>query len=134
MIRRPAAARSARRRLCGRAGFTLVEVLVALAVVAVALGAMVRLMGDTARTAERLERRTLGHWVAMNEVALLEATNAWLEPGVSTGSAELGNRRWRWRRTVLETPEPRVRRVEVEVSGAGGAPVAAVTGFIGRAR
>ena len=115
-----------------RAGFTLVEVLVALAVVAIALGAMVRLMGDAARNTERLEQRTLGHRVAMNELALLEATGAWLEPGVARGDATLAGRQWRWRRTVVATPVPDIRRVELTVTDAGGAPAAALVGFIAR--
>ncbi len=131
MHRRARGRRHGRNRR-GRCGFTLVEVLVALAVVALALGAMVRLMGDAAGNAQRLEQRTLGHWVAMNELALLEATGAWLDVGTTEGHGDLAGRRWHWRRTVSTTPDAGIRRVDLEISNEAGETVSSLVGFLGR--
>lgn len=116
----------------GHRGFTLVEVLVALAVVALALGAMVRLMGDAAGNAQRLEQRTLGHWVAMNEMALLEATGAWLDIGTTEGHSDLAGRRWHWQRDVSTTPDAGIRRVDLVISNDAGEGVSSLVGFLGR--
>lgn len=112
-------------------GFTLLEVLVALAVVAIALGAMIRLMGDSAGAVDRLEQRLFGHWVAMNQLAEVEATQEWLDLGEKSGKEVMAGRTWRWQRTVKKTGDDRIRWVEVSVSTADERPVAVLVGFIG---
>ena len=97
-------------------GFTLLEVLIALAVVAVALAASVR-MGSTASiNAARLEGKTFAHWVAMNQMEELRAKRAWPGTGTRSGTEEMGKRLWRWTRRVESTEDADVRRVEVEVA------------------
>ncbi|MBF0284144.1 MAG: type II secretion system minor pseudopilin GspI [Magnetococcales bacterium] len=123
------------------AGFTLIEVLVAVAVLSIALAAMIQTGGHTANQLTYLQDRTLAHWVAMNELTRLQVTRAWPSPGATGGGqAEMGNRLWAWRTMVTQTPDDTVRRVEVEVrevvphAGRRGneTPLARLSGFLGR--
>lgn len=98
-----------------RRGFTLLEILVALAVIAIALAAIV---GETVQrlgNAARLTDRTLAHWVAMNQVTAQQLSTSWPAVGVTTGSVELANREWFWSLKISATEDADVRRIDVEV-------------------
>lgn len=85
-------------------GFTLMEVLVALAIMALALGAMLVLMGQQTRTAVTLEQRQLAQIVAEN--VLVETMMAPSPPdlGTTVEAHVLGGRDWQSTRVVRETP------------------------------
>ena len=72
--------RRSRMRMIRRRGFTLVEILVALAIVAVALAAGMRALAQSADSATALKARTLGLWVAQNRLAAAQIAAPW--PGV----------------------------------------------------
>ena len=98
-----------------RHGFTLLEILVALAVIAIALAAIV---GETALrlgSAARLTDHTLAHWVAMNRIAEQQLSADWPAAGITTGSEELAGREWYWSVKVSITEDADVRRLDVEV-------------------
>jgi len=97
-----------------RAGFTLIEMLVALAVFSLAAMALLNLMGENTRSAARIETRTLGGVVAEN-LAVEAAIAPVLDEGVSSGDVTLAGRRWRWTRTVTAAPGADLLRVEVRV-------------------
>ncbi len=59
------------------AGFTLLETLVALAILAIALSAAFRAMGVAAQSSGELRERLVGDWIAENRLAELRATQAW---------------------------------------------------------
>lgn len=113
-------------------GFTLLEVLVALAVVAIALGAIIKATGETARNTAYLRDKTFAEWVALNRLAELQATGEWPPTGTRSGEEEMGGAIWAWTRIVAESGQPGVRRVEVEVGRDGGSsePLVTVTGFV----
>ena len=115
-------------------GFTLLETLVALAILAIALTAAFRALGVTAQSAAELRERMLGDWVAENRLAELRATAAWPSPGVSEGSAEQAGRSYRWREEVKPTPNPLFRRIDVSVFGpdSGEHAIARLTGYVAR--
>lgn len=96
-------------------GFTLIEVLVALAVLAIALGALVRGGADAANNAAYLRDKTLAHWVALNTVAEQQLDAQWPSIGKRKGDAELAGREWRWERVVETTGDGDVRRLIVTV-------------------
>ncbi len=98
-------------------GFTLLEILVALAVLATALAAVVAATSHEVRNIDRLTERTLAHWVAMNEITSRRLAGDWPAPGSRDGEAEMAGRRWRWHLTVAETEDASVRRLEIEVTG-----------------
>lgn len=97
-------------------GFTLIEVLVALAIFAVALAALVRATSISTDGAIDVRERMLATWVAQNHLAELAAIGAFPEPGTRTGEAEQAAVRFRWEELVSGTPDPAFRRIEVRVS------------------
>lgn len=96
-------------------GFTLVEVLVALMVAAIALGAVLATVSSVARNGVTLRDKTFAQWVAMNRLAELRAVNAWPKVGQSSGRDEMGGQEWAWVTNVSETEVAAVRRLEVMV-------------------
>jgi general secretion pathway protein I len=112
-------------------GFTLVEVLIALAVLAIALAAVMRTLSQGIDVNANLRDRNLALWVAQNRLTLHQIQHDW--PGTDTrdGEAEMGGRRWRWREQVAATPEPALRRIEIEVRAvADEAVLARLVGFL----
>lgn len=112
-------------------GFTLLEVLVALAVLAIALTAAIELGTRNADNAARLEDKTLAHWVAMNRVAELQLSSPAPAPGVQQGVETMLGRDWYWRDRVETTADAAVRRLSVEVRRRPGAVdvLAALTAY-----
>jgi len=112
-------------------GFTLIEVLVALAVVAIALGALVTAGSRVLDHQAELEQRTLATWLADNRISEIRLDRA-IAPGVTTGRLEYGGRRWRWRREVTPAPGDALWRIDVDVMQPDGTPVTTHTGFAPR--
>ena len=108
---------SSRRPRPGTRGFTLLEILVALAVLATALAAVVAATSHQVRNVDGLTERTLAHWVAMNEITSRRLAGDWPPPGQREGEAEMAGREWHWRLTIAETEDASVRRLEIEVTG-----------------
>ena len=97
-------------------GFTLLEVLIALSVLAIALGAIIQSVAATTNNVGYLRDRTLAHWVAMNKVTELQVgTNDWPALGNTDGTYELANYEWYWKVSVVEAGLKDIRRLEVEV-------------------
>jgi general secretion pathway protein I len=98
-----------------QAGFTLAEVLVALAVLAIALGAIMGVMTQAARTSIALADRTQALWVATDRLTLQQLEHDFPAPDTTTGIDEMGGREWHWRMDVRTTPQAEIRSVTVEV-------------------
>lgn len=97
-------------------GFTLLEVMVALAIFAVAAVALTKAGMNYVNTVEGIETRTLAHFVAMNEAANMTVTQAWLEGSAERDVEEQGRR---WRIATQAFPiatTASVRRVEIKVA------------------
>jgi general secretion pathway protein I len=99
-----------------RSGFTLIEVLVALAIVAVALSAGMRAIAQGADGASSLKARTLALWVAENRLARAQLDDPAPTPGTTTGEDAQAGARFAWRRTVDASPNPAFRKVEIVVA------------------
>jgi general secretion pathway protein I len=97
-------------------GFTLIEILVALAVIAVALAAGMRALAQSIDAATLLKHRTLALWVAQNQLAAAQLVPGGPAPGLREGDAEQAGVTFRWRESVGGTPNPAFRKVEVTVT------------------
>lgn len=113
----------------GRAtGFTLIEVLVALFVVATALAALGFAGAQALGNQSDLEERTLALWAADNQLAEARLQRSF-QPGTSSGSVRIGNRDWRWRRQIQLAPGGQLWRIDVTILDAGDQPIYLHTGF-----
>lgn len=97
------------------AGFTLVEVLVAMAIVSIALLAALRVAALGTNQVGELHARLLAGWVATDRLAEHRARTDWLPVGVHSGTQQQGNLAFGWREEVSATPNPAFRRVDVFV-------------------
>lgn len=121
-------------------GFTLIEILLALAVVAVTGLAVSAALGGVAAQTYALEQRTVAHWVAENQLARVQlgrigATKPF-SLGRQTERVRMAGRSWRVSQSLTETVNPWLGRVEIEVhettSGDAVGPVGRLVGFVGR--
>lgn len=114
-------------------GFTLVEVLVALAVIAVVLGAVIQTTAIQSDNLGHLRNRSLAQWVAANRIHELRAVGQLPPVGRNQGRERMGHHTWEWITEVSETPTSGIRRIDVEVRAhaADDTPVITLTGFLG---
>jgi general secretion pathway protein I len=96
-------------------GFTLVEVLIALAILAVALAAAMRAASLAVVSAEEARWRTYAVWVAQNRAAELSARRAFPSVGTENGTAKLGGAGFRWEQQSSATANPAFRKVDLRV-------------------
>jgi general secretion pathway protein I len=120
-----------RRRL--GTGFTLIEVLIAVTILAIAMGAVISGMARFADNAASLRERTVALWVAHNRLTEIDLEPGWPAIGKSDGEVDMAGVEWRWFVTVSETPDPDVRRIEIRVQPRGReTDSAALSSFIGK--
>ncbi len=115
-------------------GFTLLEVLIALAVLALAMGAVIKATSDYTSNQSYLRDRTLAMWVARNVLVEYQVKGEWLSVGERKGTREMGNQEWRWLARISQTEEAELRRLDVEVypldSDDDENPVSVLSGFL----
>ena len=103
-------------------GFTLIEMLVALAIFSLAALALLRLGGATATNSASLSEQAIAQLVARN-LAVETLTDPQAPAfGASQGDAVNAGRRWRWTRTVTRSPEARIQLIEIAVQPEAGGP------------
>jgi len=98
------------------AGFTLIEILVALAIVTVALAAGMRAIAQSTDGATALKQRTLALWVAQNQLAAAQLETALPPVGERSGNAQQAGAPFVYRETVSGTPNPSFRKIEIIVA------------------
>ena len=109
-------------RKTAEGGFTLIEMLVALAIFSLAALALLRLGGASATNSASLTDQAIAQTVARN-LAVETLTDP--QPpafGASQGDAVNAGRRWRWTRTVSRSPEARIQQIEILVQPEAGGP------------
>lgn len=119
------------------AGFTLLEVLIALLLLSLSLVAVIRLVTLHAQASAQLRDSTLAQWVAANVIAETRLRSVFPPTGRSNGEVMMGQQRWRWELIVAGTDEPSIRRLDVTVTAADnerddGGVAAALSGFAAR--
>lgn len=122
------------------AGFTLLEVLVATAVFAIAALALLNAQNTQITNDQRLEEKTFAHWVALNRLAEMRLQNVFPDVGEGEAPASMAGRDWLITTKVQGTPSQNVRLVILSVApksrefGEKLPPVSVVTGFLPRAQ
>ena len=115
------------------AGFTLIEVLIALAVLAIAMAAVIKVSASNTSNTAYLKEKSIAHWIAVNKANELRLTENWPSVGTKKGSVVMAKQEWRWQLKVSNTPDKNIRRMDIEVQHErelGGK--ALITAFMGR--
>ena len=97
-------------------GFTLLEVLVALAIFALVAASVLTATARSLQTASRLEEKTLAMWIADNQLVELQLSKNPVAEGRDQGEVDFAGRRWQWQSEVQATREPDMRRVTLWVA------------------
>ena len=121
-------------------GFTLLEMLLAMVVIAVVGITISTATGNVASQTFTLERRTMAHWVGQNQINRLRLSlrgdNSTLPEGKDTVRVYMGERDWQVRTEIKATDHPWIRRVEVNVfelqQGTPAGPFEHTVAFLGR--
>lgn len=92
-------------------GFTLIEILVALAIIAIALSALIKASGNHTASVAYLKQKSIAHWVAMNEIAELQIKQSWPGKGEKKKSTEMAGHEWFWLREIKETEDENYHQV-----------------------
>ncbi|HEV7633671.1 MAG TPA: type II secretion system minor pseudopilin GspI [Steroidobacteraceae bacterium] len=123
------------------AGFTLIEVLVALVIVAFGMGALLATLSSAADTAGSLRDKSFAQWIAMNRITEIRLRGDRPAVAKTSGDVEFAGQKWRWYQEVLDPGIAGMLRIDVSVARAGPATaknetppaLALATGFVGTA-
>lgn len=120
----------------GQSGFTLVEILVSLAILSIILGVLVESAGVATSNAGRMRDRAIAEWVATNQLAELRLSPTFPDAGTKTGDEEMLGNTWYWKTIVQKVEDDDLRRVDIEVRRNEDAesPLLTIAGFIGHPR
>lgn len=115
-------------------GFTLVEVLVAIAILAIGLAALFGQISQSVFTARYLRDSTLAQWVAVDRITELRLENRFPDIDETDGEIDMASQSWRYTLIISETLWPDLRRIDVSVSFADtpDSIISKATGFVGR--
>ena len=112
--------------------FTLIEVMVALAIISLSLTAVAAKMGRMIDTSNSMRERTYASWIAQNKITEMRLLNVIPEVSATSGEIDYAGTTWYWRAVVSESGIENLYRVEVIVSYPDNdTRVRSVTGFIG---
>jgi general secretion pathway protein I len=118
-------------------GFTLVEVLVALMIVAMGLTALMVAVSGTARTSGYLRDKTLAQWIALNRLSEVRLNTSKFTQNTDAGELNFAGRTWHYDTRYFDTSIATMKRVVVRVypgdAKTKGSPLAESTSFLGAA-
>jgi general secretion pathway protein I len=97
------------------AGFTLIEVLVALAIVTLGMAALLSTLSSSADSVSYQRDKTFAEWVALNRLTEVRTSLQRPSKGKSDGEVELGGRKWKWSQEIMDTEIKGILRIDVSV-------------------
>lgn len=103
-------------------GFTLLEIIVSLAIVSIALTAIVKGVIENTQHTEYLRNKTIAQWVASNEITQYQIAKAFPASGTYKGQSRMVNQDWLWSMKVINTPDKNIKRLEISVNLASEEP------------
>jgi len=106
-------------KLSRHQGFTLVEVLIALAIVAMSVGALLGTITSSASNVIYLKDKTLAEWVALNRLTEVRIDQQMPAKGKRSGNSVMAGMRWEWQEEVIELPIKGMFRIEVRAHATG---------------
>jgi general secretion pathway protein I len=113
-------------------GFTLIEVMVALAIVAITLGAGIRAAGALTQNTQRLADIAAAQWCADNRITGLRLARLYPDIGDTAWACDQLGKAYAGRQVVRPTPNPNFRRVDEQVSDESGNPIVTLSTVLGR--
>ncbi len=117
-------------------GFTLVEIMVSLAILSIMLGALVQGAGSATANAGRLRDRAIAEWVGSNIMVELQLSPTFPTTGTKSGEEEMLGHKWFWKTIVQKVEDDDLRRVDVEVRRTEESknPIFSLAGFVSHPR
>ena len=116
----------------GNHGFTLLEVMVALAIFAISALVILESTTQSIRQQTQLENKTFALWAAENQFTKLRLQNAWPETGTTDSRVTLVQKHWLLQQSVEETANPLLRKITVAVTPENNTlPLVTLHGFLG---
>jgi general secretion pathway protein I len=115
-------------------GFTLIEVVVALAIVAIGMLAVFKTIGDSVNNVEALRDRSFAGWIADNRITEIRLSGQMPSVEETAGEVEFAGRRWLWVTKVSQTQVEGLRRIDVSVRRDGDpedSSLVTLAGFVG---
>jgi len=114
-------------------GFTLIEVLVAMTILAVGVSALVMSAASAASRADTLRNREIARWVASNTLAEWQAVAGWPDVGTTNTEQRMARRTWYVRTRTQKVADDDLRRLDIEVRAERDTEsyLYTVTGFVG---
>lgn len=104
-------------------GFTLIEVLLALAIIAIALTALLKATAQNIENTHRLKEKNVSHWIAMQGVAMIQLGLVHVNHGQeSTQSTTMLGQQWYWRAKLSATPVKKMQQITISVSNQQSGP------------
>lgn len=111
-------------------GFTLVEILVALTILAITMGAYLGQLDSQITQTHDIRNRTLAHWAGQNHLAKMRLDEQWPSPGKQTLTSFQGQQEWLIQQHVSVTPNSQMKRVELQMFDADGAFSGTLVGYL----
>jgi general secretion pathway protein I len=100
-----------------RKGFTLIEVLIALAIISISLTAILKSNAASIATAERLYDKTVGHWVAVQAMNMIDLHLLTINPSEDkTNVTSLLGQKWYWRAHLSDSPIKDTQKLSILIS------------------
>ncbi len=115
-------------------GFTLVEVVIALAIVAIGMLAVFKTIGDTTHNVTELRDRSFAAWIADNRITEMRISGEMPSVEQTAGEVEFAGRHWHWVTKVSQTQVQGLRRIDVSVrrdEDPESASLVNLAGFVG---
>lgn len=98
-------------------GFTLIEVLLALSVLAIALTALIKSTTQSVVGTARIKDKTISHWVAMQGISMIQLKLLTIPPNQEvTKNTRMLGQSWYWRVSLHPTPIKHVQQIRITVS------------------